>query len=140
MLFIIYCFIVISIDPTIDSRSIIEVSKIKRGKLVYIILPIVVIWDASANLPSHICEIAKNNLEFSEVYKFSNIIFKLSLTEYHCILKNPEGEKLLPRLIKKNIPIIVERGTLFILLAVTSDILTFININMNKKSIDTAPT
>ena len=38
-----YCFIVISIDPTIDSRSIIEVSKIKRGKLVYMILPIVVI-------------------------------------------------------------------------------------------------
>ena len=38
-----YCFIVISIEPTMDSRSIIEVSKIKRGKLVYIILPIVVI-------------------------------------------------------------------------------------------------
>ncbi len=53
-----YCFIVISIDPTMDSRSIIEVSKIKRGKLVYMILPIVVMWDVSANLPSHTCEIA----------------------------------------------------------------------------------
>ena len=48
------------------------------------------------------------------------------------MLKNPEGEKLLPSVIRKNIPIIVERGILFILLAVTSDILTFININMNK--------
>ena len=67
-------------------------------------------------------------------------MLKLLLIEYHCSLKKPEGEKLLPRLIKKNIPIMVERGILFMLLAVTSDILTFININMNKKSIDTAPT
>ena len=38
-----YCFIVISIEPIIDNKSIIDVSSIKRGKLVYIILPIVVI-------------------------------------------------------------------------------------------------
>jgi hypothetical protein len=53
---------------------------------------------------------------------------------------NPEGEKLSVRLIRNDIPIIVERGTLFMLLAVTSDILTFISININRKSIDTAPT
>ena len=58
ILFIFYCFIVISIEPTMDNRSIIDVNKIKRGKLVYIILPIVVIWDVSANFPSHTCEIA----------------------------------------------------------------------------------
>ena len=135
-----YCFIVISIEPIIDNKSIIDVSNIKRGKLVYIILPIVVICDVSDKLPSHTCEITKNSLEFNELYILSNTILKLLPIEYHCILKKLLGEKLLPRLIKNNIPIIVDKGTLFILLAVTSDILTFISINMNKNNMDTAPT
>ena len=67
----------------------------------YIILPMVVMCDVSARFPSHICEIEKNKLEFNELYKFSNTILKLLLIEYHCSLKNPDGEKLLPRLIKK---------------------------------------
>lgn len=38
-----YCFIVISIEPTIANKSIIDVNINHRGKLVYIIFPILVI-------------------------------------------------------------------------------------------------
>ena len=48
-------------EPIIANKSIIDVNINHKGKLVYIILPIVVIWNVSANLPSHICEVTKDN-------------------------------------------------------------------------------
>ena len=40
----------------------------------------------------------------------------------------------------KNIPIIIASGILLLLSLVSSDILMFISININKNNIDTAPT
>lgn len=40
----------------------------------------------------------------------------------------------------KNIPMIIANGMLLLLSLVSSEILTFINININKNSIETAPT
>ena len=50
-----------------------------------------------------------------------------------------EGNSLYNVVVKK-IPTIMARGMLLLLFVTSSDILTLININMNKKSIDTAPT
>lgn len=52
---------------------------------------------------------------------------------------NLKGNNLL-RLMLKNIPIIIAKGILLLLLTTSSEILTLINININKKSIETAPT
>jgi len=48
------------------------------------------------------------------------------------MLRNPKG-KLLPKELLGKYTYHSRRGTLFIPMAVTSDILTFINININKK-------
>ena len=40
-------------EPTIANKSIIDVNNNHRGKLVYIIFPMLVIWNVSANFPSH---------------------------------------------------------------------------------------
>ena len=61
------------------------------------------------------------------------------------ILLNPISEfnlygKILLKLILKNIPINIASGILLLLLTTSSDILTLINISMNKNSIETAPT
>lgn len=43
------------------NKSIIDVNINHTGKFVYIILPILVIWDTSASLLSHTCEVTKDN-------------------------------------------------------------------------------
>lgn len=48
-------------EPIIDNKSIIDVNINHIGKLVYIMLPMLVICDTSANLPSHICDVTKDN-------------------------------------------------------------------------------
>lgn len=43
------------------NKSIMDVSINHRGKLVYIIFPILVMWNVSANFPSHKCEVTKDS-------------------------------------------------------------------------------
>lgn len=43
------------------NKSIIDVNINHKGKLVYIILPMLVIWKVSANLPSHMYEVTKDS-------------------------------------------------------------------------------
>ena len=56
----IYCFIVITIAPTIANKRIMDVNINHKGYAVYKILPILVICEVSANTPSHILELTND--------------------------------------------------------------------------------
>ena len=117
-------------------------------------LPILVIWDVSDNPPSHIWELTNETSLLVELKGLILPIFKeekyegydalsiLAVLEYAYMLKAElrlEGKSLY-NVILKNIPIITANGILLLLSVVSSDILTFISININKNRIDTAPT
>jgi len=70
------------------------------------------------------------------------MLFTLLKLEYVYTFKTElrlEGKSLY-NVTLKNIPIIIANGILLLLSVVSSDILTLINININKNKIDTAPT
>ena len=83
----------------------------------YIILPILVICDVSAKAPSHIWEVTKKR----------SLVNTLDGNSFYSVML-------------KNIPIKIASGILLLLSLVSSDILMFICININKNSIETAPT
>ena len=120
------------------------------------ILPILVIWDVSAKAPSHIWEVTKKRSLFEnksmdlfkgyaelELGKFTSIGTPIlsSLFFMNNILgvNTLDGNSLYSVMLK-NIPVIIASGILLLLSLVSSDILMFISININKNNIETAPT
>lgn len=110
-------------------------------------LPILVICVLSARLPSHILEVTNifSLLSLIEIFKdpFMNLINPSNVI-YPDVLFRLKFEKSTGRISLtkelKDTATNSAKGKPLLVLLRSSDILTFININMNKNKIDTAPT
>lgn len=111
----------------------------------YIIFPILVIWNVSANLPSQEWEVTKDNLSKEESIYTDNLSWSApdvylpgkAFDPYIAGIAATPGNNWF---ILTNMLIIIANGILLLLSVTSSDILTLINISINKKRIETAPT